>query len=50
MKAVMWTDTIQVIIMFGSMLGVIIKGNVDAGGFAAVWNANSLSGRVESIE
>jgi len=50
MKAVMWTDTIQVIIMFGSMLGVIIKGNVDAGGFAAVWNANSLSGRVESID
>ena len=50
MKAVMWTDTIQVIIMYGSMLVVIVKGNYDVGGFTAVLNANNLTGRIEYIE
>lgn len=50
MKAVVWTDTIQVIIMYGSMLVVIIKGSYDAGGFDAVWDANNLTGRIEFIE
>jgi len=50
MKAVMWTDTIQVIIMYGSMLVVIVKGNYDVGGFTAVLNANNLTGRIEYID
>lgn len=50
MKAVVWTDTIQVIIMYGSMLVVIIKGSYDAGGFDAVWDANNLTGRIEFID
>ncbi|XP_046639502.1 sodium-coupled monocarboxylate transporter 1-like [Daphnia pulicaria] len=47
MKAVMWTDTLQVIIMYGAMIAVVAKGHVDVGGLSAVWNANQASGRVE---
>nr|CAH0110367.1 unnamed protein product [Daphnia galeata] len=47
MKAVMWTDTVQVIIMFISMAVVVFKGDVDKGGSAAVWAANQASDRVE---
>jgi len=47
MKAVMWTDTVQVIIMYTSMVGIIIKGHFDVGGFAAIWEANNSTGRIE---
>ncbi|XP_046640000.1 sodium-coupled monocarboxylate transporter 1-like [Daphnia pulicaria] len=47
MKAVMWTDTLQVIIMYGAMIAVVAKGHVDVGCLSAVWNANQASGRVE---
>lgn len=49
MKAVLWTDAIQVIIMFGSVLFVIIKGTVDMGGFGYVWEKNRESGRIELV-
>ncbi|CAG0879583.1 unnamed protein product [Cyprideis torosa] len=47
MKAVIWTDTVQVIIMYGAMLVVVIKGVIDEGGFARVWEINQASGRIE---
>ncbi|CAG7836014.1 unnamed protein product [Allacma fusca] len=47
MKAVMWTDTFQVVVMFGSMLVVIIKGAIDIGGDSAVWEAASQGNRIE---
>ncbi|XP_045030203.1 sodium-coupled monocarboxylate transporter 1 isoform X2 [Daphnia magna] len=47
MKAVMWTDTLQVIIMYAAMIAVIVKGHVDVGGWSVVWNANQATGRVE---
>ncbi|ODN03398.1 Sodium-coupled monocarboxylate transporter 2 [Orchesella cincta] len=47
MKAVVWTDTIQVIIMFAAMLIVIFKGAFDVGGHAAVWNIAKEGGRIE---
>jgi len=46
-KAVMWTDAFQGIMMFGSFLAVIIKGNYDAGGASLVWDRNYQSGRIE---
>ncbi|XP_063602363.1 sodium-coupled monocarboxylate transporter 1-like [Penaeus indicus] len=49
MKAVLWTDAIQVIIMFGSVLFVIIKGTIDVGGFAYVWEKNREWGRIELV-
>jgi len=47
MKAVLWTDTVQVIIMFCAMLAVIIKGSLDVGGFAEVWRISDEGGRIE---
>ena len=46
-KAVMWTDTFQGAVMFGSFLAVIIKGNFDACGAKVVWDRNYQSGRIE---
>lgn len=70
MKAVMWTDALQVIVMFGSVIAVgtrfqvkkssqksivlprqvIVKGQMDVGGWSAVWNANAKTGRIEFDE
>ena len=50
LKAVIWTDTVQVGIMYVSMLAVIIQGNVDVGGVAEVWRRNAATGRVEFDE
>ena len=47
MKAVMWTDVFQVIIMFGSMLIVIIKGAVDVGGNAFIFKTVKNGSRLE---
>ena len=46
-KAVMWTDTFQATVMFGSFLAIIIKGNYDAGGSNAVFDANYQTDRIE---
>ncbi len=46
-KAVMWTDTFQTIVMFGSFLAVIIKGNSDAGGSTYVYDINYQNNRIE---
>ncbi|XP_037075870.1 sodium-coupled monocarboxylate transporter 1-like [Pollicipes pollicipes] len=47
MKAVLWTDTVQVVIMFGAMLAVIIKGSFDVGGFSEVWEISRQGDRIE---
>ena len=46
-KAVMWTDTFQAAVMFGSFLAVIIKGNADTGGSHKVFDLNYQTGRIE---
>ena len=46
-KAVMWTDAFQGIMMFGSFLAVIIKGNYDAGGASLIFDRNYQTGRIE---
>ena len=47
MKAVLWTDTVQVIIMFGAIMAVIIKGSLDVGGFDVVWETALRGDRIE---
>lgn len=47
MKAVVWTDVIQTVIMFGALVLVVVKGTLDAGGFGNVWQRNWDSGRIE---
>ncbi|GLH11439.1 Putative sodium-dependent multivitamin transporter, partial [Gryllus bimaculatus] len=48
LKAVVWTDVVQTVAMFGSMLLVIAKGTADVGGLGVVWSRNWESGRIES--
>ena len=50
MKAVIWTDTVQMMIMYGSIMLVIFKGMSEEGGFGAVWQRNLQSGRLEFFE
>ncbi|CAL4136182.1 unnamed protein product, partial [Meganyctiphanes norvegica] len=49
MKAVLWTDTVQVILMYAAMMLVIFNGMVDEGGFTEVWEKNVNGSRVELI-
>ncbi|XP_049834467.1 sodium-coupled monocarboxylate transporter 1-like [Schistocerca gregaria] len=46
-RAVVWTDVVQSLVMFGSVLVVVIKGTVDVGGLAVVWSRNVETGRIE---
>uniref|UniRef100_A0A336KXY7 CSON013148 protein n=1 Tax=Culicoides sonorensis TaxID=179676 RepID=A0A336KXY7_CULSO len=48
MKAVVWTDVIQTIIMFGAMLLICIKGTYDVGGVGVVMQRAFDSGRIET--
>lgn len=50
LKAVIYTDLFQSIIMFGAMLVVIIKGTIDIGGLDVVISRNIESGRLELPE
>jgi hypothetical protein len=45
MKAVVWTDCFQVVILYSSMFAVLVKGTIDIGGLATVWERNIQSGR-----
>lgn len=47
LKAVVWTDVIQTIVMFGAMVLVIVKGTLDIGGVGTVWIRNWQSDRIE---
>ncbi|CAF2511489.1 unnamed protein product [Rotaria sp. Silwood2] len=47
MKAVMWTDVFQTIVMFIGLLASVIQGIIDAGGSRAVWQKALDGGRVE---
>ncbi|XP_018331292.1 sodium-coupled monocarboxylate transporter 1-like isoform X2 [Agrilus planipennis] len=47
-KAVVWTDVIQTVLMLLAIILVIVKGSLDVGGFGVVWERNWISGRIES--
>ncbi|XP_078590971.1 sodium-coupled monocarboxylate transporter 2-like [Branchiostoma floridae x Branchiostoma japonicum] len=47
MKAVMWTDTFQVVVMVTGFLAVIIQGSIEAGGLGRVWEIASQGHRLE---
>ncbi|XP_077993920.1 sodium-coupled monocarboxylate transporter 1-like [Glandiceps talaboti] len=49
MKAVIWTDVIQMILMFVGVLAVIIKGVVLLGGFENVWRIADRGGRIQYL-
>ncbi|XP_070536578.1 sodium-coupled monocarboxylate transporter 2-like [Ptychodera flava] len=46
MKAVIWTDVIQMVLMYVGVLSVIIKGSVMLGGLGNVWKIADEGGRI----
>lgn len=46
-KAVLWTDLIQGLIMYATMITVIIKGSIDVGGIQNVWKIATEGGRTQ---
>ncbi|XP_059488854.1 sodium-coupled monocarboxylate transporter 1-like [Neocloeon triangulifer] len=47
LKAVVWTDTLQTILMFASMVAVMVLGADKIGGWGEVWKRNEEGGRLE---
>ena len=50
MKAVVWTDTLQTVVMIGSFLFITIKSNIDVGGTKRVLDLNWETDRVEFMK
>lgn len=50
MKAVVWSDTLQVFVMYGAIIAVLIKGVYDIGGFGVVWQRSIDFGRLEMFK
>jgi Na+/proline symporter len=49
-KAVVWTDVIQIILMYGTLALIVIKGTMNVGGLSVVLERNYNSGRFEAPE
>lgn len=47
MKAVLWTDSFQVIMMFMSILAVLIQGFIEVGGISRAWEIATDNERIE---
>ncbi|XP_063224315.1 sodium-coupled monocarboxylate transporter 2-like [Bacillus rossius redtenbacheri] len=47
LKAVVWTDTLQTVVMFGGVLTVMVLGTVDVGGVSAVLQRSREGDRLE---
>lgn len=47
LRAVLWTDAFQSILMFAAVFTVIISGLYNAGGFGPIFQAASDGGRLE---
>ncbi|XP_048255295.1 sodium-coupled monocarboxylate transporter 2-like [Haliotis rufescens] len=46
LKAVIWTDVLQYILMLTGILAVIIKGTIDVGGVQEIWSRIKSGGRL----
>jgi Na+/proline symporter len=47
---VVWTDVIQIMLMYGTLLLIVIKGTLNVGGLSTVIERNAASGRFEAPE
>nr|XP_044628054.1 sodium-dependent multivitamin transporter isoform X2 [Equus asinus] len=50
LKAVIWTDVFQTLVMFLGQLSVIIVGSAKVGGLGHVWDVASQHGRISGID
>ena len=46
MKAVLWTDSLQTIIIFAGLIVILIEGSKAVGGFSRVWDIANNGGRI----
>lgn len=46
LKAVVWTDTLQFLLMIGGLVCVIVLGLISTGGFVNVWETADAGGRL----
>ena len=47
MKAVIWTDVIQTVVMMFGFVAVIIQGSINQGGFGNIWRDAVDGGRID---
>ncbi|XP_059145999.1 sodium-dependent multivitamin transporter-like [Physella acuta] len=47
MKAVIWTDVFQSVIMLAGILAIVIQGTLKVGGMSRVWEINEEWGRIK---
>lgn len=47
MKAVMWTDAFQIIIMFVGLIAILVQGSIDHNGFNNIWRYLGEGGRIK---
>lgn len=50
LKAVIWTDVFQTLVMFAGQLAVIVVGAQRVGGMARVWRVAEQEGKISGIE
>ena len=46
----LWTDTLQLLVMISGVILVLIMGVVKEGGFGEIWEVNKISGRLDFLE
>lgn len=49
LKAVIWTETFQALIMYGGLIAVAIKGTLAVGGIGSVFDRNREHGRLQGL-
>jgi len=50
MKAVMWTDVVQICFMFAGIVAVIIKGSIDHDRFSNIWSIMDEGDRLQFLK
>ncbi|KAI3384999.1 hypothetical protein SNEBB_000302 [Seison nebaliae] len=50
MKAVMWTDSFQIFIIFAGLLAIVIQGIISVGGVKEVFRLSNIVGRIDFNE
>lgn len=50
LKAVIWTDVLQMVIMLAGFVAVIARGTVIQGGLTQIWEDARQGGRLDAFE
>ena len=50
MKAVVWTNVFQAVVMLMGFLAVVIEGCIRLGGYAELWRICAENGRIDFLQ